>query len=179
MKFSLIIAFYTSGTRMSGFNYHFSASFSHSNPDWRADDGFSDYGCECNQDCDDSCDCNCHNSGDCECGEECNSDCECDCHDPDYDPDECECNSDCNSDCSCEECHNDGDEEDEEDGSDNTSSDEDEDMGPPRRAAAIRARENMAAASAQDAELRETIREGYGTSTGHWTHTKKGSERRY
>jgi len=51
--------------------------------------------------------------------------------------------------------------------------------GRPTRAAAINAQQKMAEAKAFDKHLKGVIKEGYGTSQGHWNYTKNGTRRKY
>jgi hypothetical protein len=57
--------------------------------------------CDCDDDCPETCECDCHFEEECEkCGDDCPETCECDCHFED----ECDCDDDCPDDCDCE-CH--------------------------------------------------------------------------
>jgi len=58
------------------------------------------YGCDCDDNCGDDCDCDCHGCG---CDENCTCDCDCGCHDCD-----CDENCGCDCDCSCHDCGCDG-----------------------------------------------------------------------
>ena len=70
--------------------------------------------CDCDENCDDTCECDCHEEYNyepyCECDENCDDTCECDCHEEyNYEP-YCECDENCDDTCECD-CHDEDDDD--------------------------------------------------------------------